>query len=126
MPDLAPFVDVEACLGALLGDLATVGSSTPADFTGMLPFLQIQARGGPQVDITRLSTVVIDAFGVNRPEAKALAETVEARLGRGPHRTSAGLIDSVKTLVSPAEAYWSQTVRRFVATFQVATRRQGS
>ena len=124
MVDLAAFPDVEVAVMDLIEDLATVGTTTPADLIQQLPFVRVLRFGGSDDRFTDSPRIDIDVFESTRPLAFTLAETIRARLLSFPHVINGVVIDKATTLVGPQEVPWSDpNVRHLTASYTVALRR---
>ncbi len=132
--DLPPFPAIELLLMDLLDDLGTVDTATPDDLEQQLPFIQVNRIGGTDNVVTDTTRVVVSAYASDWPTGNTLAETIRQRLISGPHVLSGGVLDQVRTVVSPQELPHSiagsrsatkghANVRRFGATYSAVTRR---
>lgn len=124
MTDLGPFLDIERALAELLGDLGTVGSSTPANLGDVLPYIRVARNGGADDQITDAPRVDIDAFGPDRDSAYDLAQSIQVLLLNFPLKLSSGVIDRVDTDTGPHEVAWGNpNIHRFTAAYRIASRR---
>jgi hypothetical protein len=125
MADQVSFIDIESAVMDLLSDIGTCGTVTPSNLQTVLPFIRVMRLGGTDDRFTDTARIDIDMFESTRPLVWTLAETVRQRMLSYPHTTNDGTIDFVVTSSAPFEVPWGDptNVRRFVATYTVATRR---
>ena len=124
---LPSFPDIEAALLDLLAPLVAtghVGTTTPTDLAGTLPFIRLDVFSGTDDLITDTSRVAVDVFAAKRSDGIPLAEQVRQTIIAYPHVIGSVIIDRAGTLTRPAETPWDGTgVRRWSATYTVSARR---
>lgn len=132
MQQLAPFPDAEKVVMTLLAGVApTVVTSFPAQITG--PAVRVNRVGGaddfftdyPRIEVVLLYPVTQSG---DTDAAWALFGQIVQVVIAGRATTVAGaLIDQAETFSPPQQLpYENQTIRRIVATFQLAFRRPRS
>lgn len=120
------FPDIEKALAELLepyvADADHIGNQTPAVFDSL--FIRVNRYGGGDNFLTDQAAVDVEFFAPTRSVAVDAARDVHTFLIGGPHQTTQGLIDLVRTSVGPSERPWSNTkVRRIGASYTVSARR---
>ncbi len=112
---LRPFVD---------DDETRVGTQTPADLETRMPFIRIvRSPGGPTDRLDDVARLEVDVFAATYAEAEPMSRRIRDWLiFNGPHRTQAVIFDKIKCDSGPQELPWSDTVRRFGASYTAVTR----
>jgi len=120
------FPNIERLIASIfaedLGGDDHVGSETPDDLEGHLPFLRVVRMGGPRTHLFDYPVVDLDYFAADETGGAPGASQVANRLlGKPPPHPS---IDLVTCEPSFRELPWgdSESVRRWGATFFVETR----
>lgn len=121
----APFPDVEvAVLDLLAPTFPNNGTVTPADFTGLLPFVRVNRYGGTDDRFADAASVSVDVFSDHRTGARDGAEQIRQLFLAGPHAVAGAVLDRVTTASAPVEAPWDNAaIRRWTATYRVVVRR---
>lgn len=122
------FADMAATVAHLLAQLAAadrVGVATPADLTGLLPFIRVTRAGGPRDGLSDFARIHIDVLDDDYDAGFALAEDIAAFLARrtglryGPVVIDRCGVDSAPSEVVP----WAPGIFRFEASYTVVSRR---
>ena len=136
MTDLAPFIDIEEAVRALLlrdfaADLPTgkyVGVDWPDEPT--MPYVRVEKISpGRRERLNDYPAVDIEVLAGTRAEAKALIERIDAHLLDYPHSVvlASGrnvVLDAVTVPIAPTAQPWeSPDARRFAGTYQFSVRR---
>lgn len=132
-PVVRRFPDVETVVqdmvAELVGGVSHVGSETPADLQGRLPFIRVTRYGGGDDGLTDVADIDVDCYGRARTATLRLAEQVRELLTRGSHEVSSEgarvVVDQVTTILAPFQppGDGDETVRRFTASYSVRARR---
>lgn len=121
------FADMATVVAHLLATLNTperVGIATPADLTGLLPFVRATRSGGPRDRLNDFARINVDVLDDDYDRGFALAEDIAAYLQ--PARLLLGpvLIDRVMVDQAPQEiAPWAPGIFRFESRFTIISRR---
>lgn len=122
------FPDPARTIALLLADEFTAvggtGTYTPADFTGLLPFVRVTRTGGGSTRVDDRGMIDIDVFAVNATDAQHLAEDIRQWLTGAPRRYGAAILDRITCDIGPAEvAPWAPQIKRVNAAYTVVARR---
>lgn len=123
-------VDVEVLLVAYLETVvdspAQADTETPADFTGLTPFVRAYRSAGSSDRLHDFADIQLDVFHQLRSVAVPLARRIQALLIGPPPPISA--FDRIECPVSPRELPWGDddTIRRWGATYRVVSRRRAT
>jgi hypothetical protein len=130
-----PFPDIERALVLGLPALVVVsngGTLTVApDFTpsqeptGSNAHIRVELIDSPDDDFTALNVVNIDVFAASRAVGYAVAEQVRG-IVKSARSIGGVVIDRTQTVSGPKQVPWDDntTIRRFLATYRIPTRRQ--
>lgn len=121
------FADIASTAAHLLTALAGAGHTgitTPASFTGVMPFARVTRIGGPRDRLNDYARLAVDVFDDDYDRGAGLAENIQALLEPGRLRYGAVLIDRVTTDSAPTEvAPWAPGIFRWEARYTLISRR---
>lgn len=125
------FPDVESLLADLLVDIggsgAQTGTATPDDLQAQLPFIRINAHGGPRDQVNSVCRFRTHTLAATYAEAKALDAVICQRLIASFITLSGVTLDRVECTEGPDEVAWPDPgVRRVVSTYKSVARRRTS
>lgn len=120
------FPDVQLLLLDTLEPFVGAGRAainTPHNLADVMPFIRVRKGGGASDRLTDLARVDVDVFTATYAASEELAERIRQHLVGPPPPVM--LLDRVEVVVSPQELEWGdpQIIRRFGATYRLATRR---
>lgn len=119
------FPDVEDVFCDLLAGFGEVGKITPADFTGLLPFIRVGCIGGSDDRVTDQATIDVEVFDATITGSNLVAERIRQFLIPGPHMVGSVVLDGVRTLSRARQLPWgTPDVFRSFATYRATSRRQ--
>lgn len=122
--------DVEALLVAyletLVDDPGQVDTETPEDFTGLTPFIRAYRFAGSADRLHDIADIQLDVFHPLRSVGVPLARRIQGLL-MGPPPPIA-VFDRIECPAAPRELEWGddETIRRWGATYRVASRRRAT
>lgn len=122
------FPDVARALAELIAIEFTapgrVGTYTPEDFTGLLPYVRVTRTGGGSGLLDDKAEADIDVFAIDATDAHDLAEDIRQYLTDVPRRSGARIFDRITCEIGPAEvAPWAPQIKRVNAAYRVVSRR---
>lgn len=121
------FPDTAGLVAHLLGSVNAaqrVGITTPADLTGLLPFVRVTRTGGPRDWVSDFARIAVDVLDSDYARGYALAEDIAAYLEPGKLRWGNALVDRITVDSAPQEvAPWAPGIFRFETTYTVVSRR---
>jgi hypothetical protein len=114
---LEPFVPATAKGGR-------VGTRTPDDLTGRMPFIRVVRDGGPSDLVNYYPLLYIDVFSDNLAAAENLSERIREKLTTERLRLGGAVIDNVVCTNGPTELPpWAPGINRFESRYTVVLRR---
>lgn len=121
------FADMATVVAHLLATVNAperVGIATPADLTGLLPFVRAARSGGPRDRLNDFARINVDVLDDNYDRGFALAEDITAYLQPARLHLGPVLIDRVTVDQAPQEiAPWAPGIFRFESRFTIVSRR---
>ncbi len=103
---------------------ARVGTRTPADLTGLMPFIRVVRDGGPSDLVSDYAFLYIDVFSDNLSAAETLSERIREKLTTESLRLGGAVVDSVDCTNGPTELPpWAPGINRFESRYTVVFRR---
>lgn len=125
-PNLFPEVEtlLVAYLETLVASSDQVNTETPADFTGLVPFIRAYRFGGGADRFTDFAEVQVDVFHPLRSVGLPLARQIQSLLLGPPPPVP--MLDRIECPLAPREMDWGddETIRRWGATYTVVSRRR--
>lgn len=101
-----------------------VGTRTPAELTGLMPFVRVVRDGGPSDLVSDYALLYIDVFSDSLSAAETLAERIRERLTMERLRLGQAVVDSVTCTNAPTELPpWAPGIHRFESRYTVVFRR---
>lgn len=121
------FADMAATVALLLEPLAGAdhtGITTPADLTGLMPFVRAVRNASPRDQLNDYARITVDIFDTDYARGSTLGEDVTEYLAAGSLRLGPVLVDRVLIDSAPQEvAPWAPGIFRWEARYTVVSRR---
>lgn len=103
---------------------ARVGTRTPDNLTGRMPFIRVVRDGGPSDMVNDFALLYVDVFGDNLAAVETLSERIRERLTQDRLRLGGAVVDSVTCTNAPTELPpWAPGINRFESRYTVVFRR---
>ena len=103
---------------------ARVGTRTPDDLTGRMPFIRVVRDGGPSDAVNDFALLYVDVFSDNLDAAEKLSERIRELMTQQPIRLGPAIVDSVTCTNGPTELPpWAPGINRFESRYTVVFRR---
>lgn len=101
-----------------------VGTRTPSDLAGLLPFIRVVRQGGSNDELSDYPILYIDVLASTVSEAEMLSERVRQRLINDKLRLGSIVVDRVRCDGAPVEVEpWAPNIYRFEAQYSAVFRR---
>lgn len=125
------FPDAAKTIAKLLEPLAPatsagsrIGTRTPDNLTGRMPFIRVVRDGGPSDLVSDYAFLYIDVFSDNLNAAELLSERIRQKLTMERLRLGGAVVDSVTCTNAPTELPpWASGINRFESRYTVVFRR---
>jgi len=103
---------------------ARVGTQTPGDLTGRMPFIRVVRSGGPSNLVNDFAYIYVDVFSDNLSAAEDLGEKIRQKLTLERLRLGPVIVDRVECTQAPTEMPpWAPGINRFESQYTVVFRR---
>ena len=101
-----------------------VGTRTPDNLTGRMPFVRVVRDGGPSDLVNDYAFLYVDVLGNDLNAAENLAERIRQKLTLERLRLGRAVVDSVECTSAPTELPpWAPGIHRFETRYTVVFRR---
>jgi hypothetical protein len=101
-----------------------VGTRTPDNLTGLMPFIRVVREGGPSDLVSDYAYLYIDVFSDSLSAAESLSERIRQRLTLDRVRLGGAIVDSITCTNAPTELPpWAPGINRFESRYTVVFRR---
>ena len=101
-----------------------VGTRTPTDLTGFMPFIRVVRDGGPSDTVNDYARLYVDVFSDSTSAAEQLSEQIREKLTGERLRLGRAVVDSVDCTNGPTELPpWAPGINRFESRYTVVFRR---
>jgi hypothetical protein len=103
---------------------ARVGTRTPDNLTGLMPFVRVVRDGGPSDLVNDYALLYIDVFSDSLAAAEKLSEQIREKLTTERLRLGGAIVDSAVCTNAPTELPpWASGINRFESRYTVVFRR---
>jgi hypothetical protein len=101
-----------------------VGTRTPTDFAGVMPFIRVVRDGGPSNLVNDFAFLYVDVFSDSLDAAEKLSEQIREKLTMDRLRLGRAIVDNVECTNGPTELPpWAPGINRFESRYTVVFRR---
>jgi hypothetical protein len=103
---------------------ARIGTRTPDNLTGRMPFIRVVRDGGPSDLVNDYAYLYVDVFSDNLNAAETLSEKIREKLTLERLRLGRVFLDSAVCTNAPTELPpWAPGIHRFESRYTVVFRR---
>jgi hypothetical protein len=101
-----------------------VGTRTPDNLTGLMPFIRVVRDGGPSDMVNDYALLYIDVFSDSLAAAEKVSEQIREKLTTERLRLGGAVVDSAVCTNAPTELPpWAPGINRFESRYTVVFRR---